>query len=61
MFLPSGFGPALAHMYLKNKDLWLSHEALALVSFERTSDVLYLDLPIVGVDVVVLAVTQENQ
>lgn len=53
--------PLLFDTYLQNENLGLPHEALALVSFEQRRDVLYADLPVVGVDVVVLAVAQENQ
>lgn len=47
--------------YLQNKDLRLSHKALAVISFEQRYNVLDADLIIVGVDMIVLSVAQEDQ
>lgn len=46
---------------LENEDLWLANEAHALVSFELFYDLLCMDRPIIGVDLVIVSVAQENQ
>lgn len=58
-----GFNQVLTfvYMYLKYEDLWFSHKAPALVSFEQGCDVLNIDLSIVGVNLIVLAVAQEDE
>lgn len=56
-----GLNRVFVDMYLQNKDLWLSHEALAFVSFEQGRDILNADLAIEGVNVIVLAVAQEHE
>ena len=48
-------------LYLKYEDLWLSHKAAALVSFEHGGDILNADLSIVGPDMTILAVAQEDE
>ena len=47
--------------YLQDKDLWFPYKALALVSFEHGCDVLDFDLAVVGINVVVLTVAQEDE
>lgn len=51
----------LPDSHLQDEDLGLPHQALALVPFEHRCDILDADLPVVGVDVVVLSVAQEGQ
>lgn len=47
-------------VYLQYKDFRLSYKALAPVSFEQSCDILDADLSIVGVNVIVLTVAQED-
>lgn len=58
-----GFNQVLTfvYMYLKYEDLWFSHKAPALVSFEHGGDILNADLFIVGPDMILLTVTQEDE
>lgn len=46
---------------LENEDLGLANEALALVSFEVFHDLLCLDHPVIGVDLVIFSVAHEHQ
>lgn len=48
-------------MYLYNKDLWLSHKGFALIPFEQGCDMLNANLSIVGVNMIILAVAQEDE
>jgi len=49
------------HMYLHYKDLRLSHKTLALVSFEQWCDILETDLAVVGVNVIIFTMAQEDE